>query len=232
MAYTKRKRSYRRRKTPSKNARGSNNKQVSIWSDHSVLEKANRALALVNNVRRFINTEVKHYDTSYTAGGLSTSGQVINLCAPSKGDTISARDGISIKPLHLSIKGSFRGNGADTTPNRIRAILFRGKQENGSVPTTTDVLESQSVYSHKNYTDRFRTKVLYDKIFIPTTRANALAEHPTCEFNLEEKLQGHINFSEASDLIEAGGIYLLLLMDSAVNTSYFTMKTRVTFTDN
>lgn len=209
-----------------------NNNQVTVWSHHSALDKATRALALVNNVRRFINVEVKHHDVSYTAGALSTAGQVFNLCNPAQGDTLNQRDGISIKPLHLSIRGSFRGNGSDTTANRIRVIIFRGKQENGVSFTTTDLLETASVYSFKNYTDRFRTKILHDKIYIPTAKAGTATEHPTCEFNINEKLFGHINFVESASTIENGGLYMLVLMDSGINTSYMTANIRTSFTDN
>ena len=123
MAYQK-KRNYRKRRYKPR-AKGSNNKQISVWSDHSVMEKANRALALVQNVKRFINTEIKSKDVS-SAATYDYNGTIRQLSAISQGDGNGTRDGNSIKPLNLTIRGIMSNNiNAVSTRKRCRTYSSR-----------------------------------------------------------------------------------------------------------
>lgn len=196
----------------------------------TVASTAYTALKIAQGIQRMVNTEVKHTDISYSSGALTTSGQVFNLCAPSKGDTFETRDGISVKPLNLKIQGRFHmGTGVEV--EHVRVIIFRGKQENAVVPVTTDVLDTANVFSFKNYSDRFRTKILSDKIL--TLKPWESTSYGSANYNLSKKLFGHINFVEGADTIENGGLYMLVLSSStATPATYMTVKTRVTWTDN
>ncbi len=221
----------RTRRPAKRGAKGANNKQVTVWSDHNVLEKANRALALVNNVRRFINTEVKHHDVIVTAFRIPLTGNVNNLAVISQGDTSNNRDGLSLKPLNLT----FRATLLHRTPqddSRVRLIIFRGKQENGIAYTSQDLLETDNVLSPKNYSDRFRSKILCDKTF--TMNQMFDASNRSYHFEKVIKMHGHVNYSEGSNAIEDGGIYIMVLSDQTLTAdqpeiSYYA---RLTFTDN
>lgn len=228
MAY---KRKYKRRTTPKK-AKGANDKKVTVWSDHSVLEKANRALALVNNVRRFINVEVKYHDTTGTTVAIPATGTIIGLSDMAQGDGIQNRDGDSVKLLNNVFRATLIEDTVSAYGTQIRLILFRGKQENGSGFSATDILESATVISPKNYSERFRTKILMDKTYSLNASESSTTYQPTKQVNWVNKLIGHVEYATASTSIESGGLYLLMLSNQTVNTPSINYHNRLTFTDN
>lgn len=231
MAYRKR---YRKRRTYKKKAKGASNKQVTVWSDHSVLEKANRALALVNNVRRFINTEIKHKDVTSSAT-YSYNGTLRDLSAITVGDTEQQRDGQSVKPLNLTVRGLLTGDSSGANC-QIRVIIFRMKQENGVTPTAADILENTGsanvIFSPKNYTDRFRSNILHDQVYCINQQLSTIAS--TKYFEKVIKMNGHISFDGTGTTRENGGIYMFIFSNRAPASAEPTVSftSRLTFTDN
>ena len=120
----------RYRKKYTKKAKGANDKTVTVWSDHNLMEKANRALNIANKVYRFVNTEVKYFDT-ITTSNVPSTGTINGLTIVPQGDTAQTRDGQSIKPLNLVIRSYLNKNTGSTVTDLVRVIIFRGKQENG-----------------------------------------------------------------------------------------------------
>lgn len=228
------KRRYKKR-TYKRNAKGANDKSVTVWSGHSVLEKANAALSLASKVYRFVNTEVKFHDVTQTGTAIPNTGSINGLSAITQGDTSLTRDGQSVKLMNLTIRGFITTNQSQPYPQITRIILFRGKQENGVGFSATDILETASVISPKNYTDRFRTKILYDQTFYQNQGAGlSAAAFGTLSrpFNINLKCQGHVNFAGSSTNIEDGGLYLLYLSNQATSTPTITYYSRLTYVDN
>lgn len=221
-------RKYRKKYQPK--AKGANDRSVTVWSGHSVLEKANKALNLASKVYRFVNTEIKFHDVTTTATAIPNTGTINGLSAVAQGDGQSTRDGDSLKPLHLTIRGSVTNNTTNNRTTLARIIVFRGKQENGVGFSATDILETSTVYSPKNYTDRFRTKILMDKV-IPVPPNNNNSYSPKL-WNFSTKIIGHVNYSAASTSIEDGGIYILYLSDQATNPPTMDYYARLTYVDN
>lgn len=231
MAYKKR---YRRKKTYKPRAKGANDRTVTVWSGHSVLEKANKALQLASKVYRFVNTEIKFHDVTTSATAIPNTGTINGLSAVPQGDGQSSRDGDSMKPLHLTVRGYLVSNQANAYPQIVRVIVFRGKQENGVGFSATDILETASVLSPKNYTDRFRTKILYDQTFHlnqPGLTAAAYGEISR-PFNINMKIIGHTNFTATSTSIEDGGLYILYLSNNVTNLPTMDYYSRLTYVDN
>lgn len=226
MAYKKR----YTKKRYTKKGKGAKDKTVTIWSDHNVLEKANRALNLANQMYRYINVEIKHHDVTQVGTAIPSTGNIIGLAAVPQGDAFDNRDGSSIKVLNLTSRMSFVSSVSATSGTLVRLILFRGKQENGVGYSATDILEAATVHSPKNYTDRFRTKILMDQTFALNNQSTS---HALTRFMTKvQKLQGHVSYDDATTNIEDGGLYMLQLSNQGVNTPNITAHHRLTFTDN
>lgn len=225
------KKKYKKRRTYKKKAKGANDKTVTVWSDHSVLEKANKALNLASKVYRFVNTEIKYHDTIVTAGVVPNTGTINGLSDMAQGDSSQDRDGMSAKLLNLTLRGYLQHNAASAFQNHVRVIIFRGKQENGTGFAATDILETATIHSPKNYTDRFRTKILYDQLHsIPLIYSGNNSRKIIPPVNI--KLNGHVNYSGVTTAIEAGGLYILYLGSQATNTPTMYYHARLTYVDN
>lgn len=231
MAY--RKRRYRKRRYKRK-AKGANDKTVTVWSDHSVLEKANKALNLASKVYRFVNTEIKFADTVATPLTIPNGGggaSITSMHTIPQGDGQSTRDGDSLKPLHFTFRGRLIGNSNVSNTIPVRIIFFRGKQENGVVPTGADILATQDLVSPKDYDERFRSKILYDKVHQLT--ANYSGQIVSKMIYFQVKMDGHITYSAASTNVENGGLYMLALSNQGVgNEPTMNYRARLTYVDN
>jgi len=187
---------------------------------------AEKALALGMKLKRMINVEYKFYDIS-AAPTVSNTGTVYNLFSPTQGDGVTQRDGDSVKVLSLSGRIHMLMNAA-ASASLMRVIIFRGKQENAVSYTTTDILQNASILNPKNDSEKFRSKILYDKIFTLTTGDRTRNQPGNWYF----RLNGHVNFVNGATTVENGGIYMLLISNEAVNTPTFSYYLRTRYTDN
>ena len=233
MAYNKRK---YKKKPYKRRARGANDKTVTVWSDHSVLEKANKALNLASKVYKFVNTEVKYFDTEQYQIAMPATGNVVGLTTVPQGDGQSTRDGDSLKIMGLTIRGHVTSDASVSKPTNLRIIIFRGKQENGVGYSLHDILENPAsaslseVYSPKAYDERFRTKILHDKTY--TINETLTTQAKGFNFSIQLKPGGHVNYSAGTTSIENGGIYMLTLSDNATYPPKISYLSRVTYVDN
>lgn len=193
------------------------------WRNRST---AAAAMALALKTARMINVEIKNFDHTNTNATINTAGFIQNLFTPAQGTLSNERDGDSSKILRVSGRLVFQMNNS-ATKTQIRVILFRGKQENSNPYGMGDVLETVSVVSPKNYHDRFRTKIIYDKLYHLSNNGNS---NLALDYNF--KLYGHVNFENGTQDIENGGLYILFLSNEPTNVPTLTSYLRTTFTDN
>jgi len=209
-------------KTRAKKTYGKAKKAYAFGKKHE--NTARKALKLAMSIKRAINTEYKYFDVTATALP-STTASFINLCQPSQGDSVVQRDGDSIKLARMSGRIILQKNSAATITT-LRCILFRGKAENAVSYAGTDLLETISVVAPKANHEKFRTKILYDKIYTLNADKSVLT------FDWNFKLFGHCNFTAAGTNVEDGGLYLMLLSSEVANFPSFNYYFRTTFTDN
>lgn len=225
-------------KKPSKKAKGAKDKTVTVWSDHSVLEKANRALQIAQNIYRFVNVETKYWDITGLAQNIPDTGAMIALSSITQGTTVNSntlREGTSVKPLNLVLRFKLNRNTVGGANHQnVRLIVFQAKEENGSTPTVANILENTgttySLISPKNYDDRFTTKFLLDKVYplvYNTNQANKC-------YSMTFKLSGHINYDASTTTPQTGGYYLLMFGSESSGANYPTIDyySRLSFTDN
>lgn len=228
MAYRKRyykKRPYRKRRQYKK-------RQPNTWG--RVSRMASDGFFLAKKLARLVNVEQKLHEVSLGSTAASTSGLLWPIAhntasytnAITQGDGFSTRDGASVKPMHLKIKGSIWTNSALTSGARLRFIVFRHKNANDQTIFPTTYLDSASVTAFKNWSNRFHFKTIYDHTYNLNANSNEITG---LDINL--KMFGHIQYSDNSDLIENGAYYILAIADSssALNMSW---NARLTFVDN
>lgn len=193
----------------------------------------NSMMYTAKHLARMVNTEVKQF--LYSSDATTTwSGTVYNVFQPAAGTGESQRIGSSCKPLHLTIRGVINVAVAGNEQQLCRVIIFRGKNENGVAYTPSDILESSAVGTAfapvctKNWDDRFRTKILYDKTFVVNKTAAATEK----QFKFSKKLFGHTQFHAATTDVENGGIYVLTIADTAANGPHAAFYMRTSFSDS
>lgn len=220
MPYRKYNRPYRRRryyrKPPQKPMR------------YKVADTAYKAYVMGRKAMRIINSEVKVSNTSSSYSPSST-GAVVDLSSVAQGDTDNTRDGDSIKPLNLTMRGLISADASVTNNGAtfVRVVVVRAKHERGTSPTWASVFGSASTLAAKDHDNRFETKILYDRLF--SLDAN---KGSTLTFNKIIKLDGHIQFDGGASTIRNGGIYLMHMSNVATNLPSLNVNTRLSFVDN
>lgn len=190
-------------------------------------------------VLRLINVEHKHKVIAFSKS-VDSNGICIPLFhndashthAISVGDSHYERNGNSIKPLTLTVKGTCwvpKSTTAASGGDTLRVIIFKHQQNNGQTVNVTDYLQSNNVRDFKNYDNRFQFKTLYDKIFNLTGTESGLRN-----MNTFRKLFGHMTYTTGSDDIETGAYYMILLSTTSTvgNMPEVRVHARLTYTDN
>lgn len=156
--------------------------------------EAKQALVLAKRVARIVNSEHKYTYTVYN-NNVSWTGDMVNLCIPTQGLTTNNRIGNSIKLMRLSGRIALYKN-TSASQTLLRCIILRGKNENGTTPTVTSVLDNtlggQIVLSPKWERNLYDTKIIYDKTYV----LSADRTHMVLNWNF--KMFGHINFQTGS----------------------------------
>lgn len=117
--------------------------------------------------KRALNThsETKHYYSYGTGSSVSTAGSVVDLCAVSRGDADTERDGDELEKYGLLLRA--RIISADYV-NAFRIIIFQWKP-NDTTPSVANILVDtvnnpwMSPVNHDNEGSMFR--ILYDRTY-------------------------------------------------------------------
>lgn len=231
MAYRKtyrrksyRRKTYRRKRAPPKD---------DVWA------VAKGAWNIGKKVLRLINVEHKHKVIAISRS-VDSNGVCIPLFhndatyshAVTQGDAKDQRNGNSIKPLTMSMKGTCwvpKATTAASGGDQLRVIIFKHQQNNGQTVGVTDYLQTNNVRDFKNYDNRFQFKTIYDRTF----NLNVLVNNMN-SINFTKKLFGHMTYETGSNDIETGAYYLLLLSTTNVagNLPEIRAHWRMTYTDN
>lgn len=188
---------------------------------------AYKAFRIASRLADVVNTEYKihDYQATYT-NTITYGGTVSSLVAIGQGAAQSQRVGDSIKLQNLMLRMSL---GELTNKHRLRVIIFNDKNGD-TVSTAADMLQTTgsaySVISPKYYPERFRTKILYDRVF---------SFDADEEFQVYRKLiplNFHVNYSPGTTSVYTNNLKILLINDSATGVGDHRVFARITYTDN
>lgn len=198
----------------------SNQPRATKQSDKHILQLVRRELSQ--------NEEPKHFDVlSSGTAGIAGSG-VLYLSSMAQGITDITRVGDRI--VLKSLEARFDLVVADAT-NFIRLILFQWVGDAVSdVPTIAAVLESTPYYlSPFNWDQRGKYRVLHDE------SVALMGVGPVTYISKKIKVGcpvKHQQFLNASTNIESGGLFALVMSDSAAAAHPgYDLYTRVSYTD-
>lgn len=212
-----------------KRPRKKNAKQAWYDKKYSTIDVALKALNGVNQIRKLINVERKYHDQTATTA-ISTTAQVVHLSGIAQGDTVTDRDGNSIKPQYMKVNFVCHASSA-AGQSLGRILIVRDKQqEEDAAPLITDVLDSASLTSQLHYSHKQRFNILYDFGFATN---NSGGDPTTFYKSFTLPMTGHIRYNgTASTDIQKSGLYLMYFGNQGTNTSSMDFKSRLVFTDN
>lgn len=216
-------------------------KRMPIWAVNpnpglkAIFNASQQALSLAKKTQRLLNVEYKFHDVVLTASGgssgtgVSDNGEVHDLLQIPQGDSQENRNGNSIRLKNINIKGTVSLAGSATF-SRVRIMLVRDSQPNGTTPAFTHVYETSDIdrlFRNRNAPGRFKVlKTWFTKV---STNAGENVGH----FSLFYKCNDKIQWASGGTADPYNTSYLLLLIsDQASNEPAFDIQSRATFIDN
>lgn len=188
---------------------------------------AKRAMKTALYVKSLINVEKKAYDLSAQTPVTSSTGSITNLAPITQDDTITGRDGNTIKLKSVYFKAVLlRHDSSTSTYFRMCIFIDRANNDN-TTPTITDILDTSSYLSALNLNNRKRFLVLFDKL----VTLDSLTKK-TKAFNIYKKLDFKTVFADNSAIPSSNGLYLLCLSSESSYAPSLVFTSRVRFLDN
>lgn len=182
---------------------------------------------------KMMNVEYKVLDTQITFTAISNTPTIVQLTNLSQGDGQSNRDGNQVKITRINWRYTYSVN-ASAVFSFLRVILVLDRQTNQAIYTAGNLLQdvtiNDAIVSAKNLDNKFRFKVLYDKVhsMSPTHRTCGNAKYNK---NVEIKIRYDANAGDITDLT-SNSLSILLVSNEVTNTPSITSFMRLRYVDN
>lgn len=193
----------------------------------SVAQLAAYAAKGVSMMKGIINSELKRYDAVFNLN----PGQVASvnvLTATAQGDDADNRDGNSILGKYLSFRmdGVMNTNATETV---IRIMVFVDTQNQGALPSASEVLQSPSnTLSPLNIDNTQRFTILLDKYILLSDNGDRVIVR-----KFYVPLNFHLRYTgSAASTYNKNNIFMLTQSDEATNTPVVNIYSRLAFYDN
>lgn len=192
----------------------------------------------VQKLKRIVNAEYKHHPFTEVNILANQAWGIRALSNIQQGDNQEQRDGISVKPLNLTIKVQMKVTSGTKDNSFIqRIIILRGKHENGDgltelIQAYEDGVAGIDDYQRfKRIASRFNSKTLHDKYY-KLEATNTVSSQCERIFQFNIKLDGHIGFGTGTNNPQNGGLYMLFAANETDVSSVMNINSRLSFTDN
>ncbi len=195
---------------------------------------ANKALWLAKKGLRMLNSEIKNHDVQLTNQAISTTSTISQLTNIAQGDTVSTRDGNQVKLISLDLKYTLVLN-ASATSTFVRVMIVHDSQTNQAIYTEgmllDDVSGSDGIVSMLNRDNKFRFRVLYNKVhslFAASAKGNSFTK-------VHKDLVLRIRFDASTPAIAdltSDSLSILYVSDQGTNTPVVTQFCRLKYVDN
>ncbi len=187
----------------------------------------------VFKLKRMINVEYKNFDIQLTNGTATSAGAIQQASNIGQGDTTITRDGNQVKALSIFFRCNVKMN-ASARASSVRIMLVLDKQTNGAIYTMADLLldvtADDIITSPLNIDNKFRFKVIYDKVFSLSITGTQLIN-----FKKYFKINLPIRFDAAAATIAAvtsNSLSIVRITDEDINLPTVTYTHRLRFVDN
>lgn len=195
-------------------------------------KKYNKTMYKTNTMWRAIERKAKDFVVADAA--VSSSGTITLINGMVKGDTISTREARKINQYLFYYKAFAAVNQTTAEDTIVRLMIFVDTQHNGgSDPAVTDVLRAATPISLLNFDNRFRFKVLSDKLVtLSVAGPNILKwkKYIKIPKSCQNVIYDDGNVGDATDIIK-NALYMLVVSD-ATNEPELRVDGRLRYTDN
>lgn len=195
------------------------------------------------SIKKYISKTVEHKykDTDRASTTVDATGNVYCLSVIPQGDTDSQRNGDSVMPVYLRVKGSCHG--ADSS-NVMRVILIRWHPDSASVgdPALTDILQStilsttNAPYAPYIHDKRNQFTVLSDRRYtlMGSVDSSKYISSFDIKVNLKRrKLMKKLIYTASDGTTGTDQIYICALSDStATSHPAIAFTSRLSYTDS
>lgn len=186
----------------------------------------NYAVSGVNLLKGLVNVE-KHLHNKVHNPSIPSAGTVALISDIAQGDDVADRQGNSILMKYIEFKYTIQIN-ASATATTVRLMLIVDKDNQGSSPSPTDILDFASEVSPLNTDNASRFWVLADKMYALSINGDrVVTDHVFRRCNFHTKYSG----ANSTDT-KANNIYLLTVSNEATNEPTLQGYTRCAFYDN
>jgi len=206
-------------------------KRSRAWGARGRAKLPIRNAAKIRRIQEGYGHEMKTHDLFNNTAG-STTGVIFGLSLIAQGDTSLSREGLQIKPKNMQYRFRITQNTGATT-SFVRIMIFRDKDQTGvSLPTVTQLMESDSVDSFTEHDTRPRFTILRDMV-IPMSINGASRVH---------FIKGMINLGKRSKIWYLGtaasqgsqgknNLYCYVVSSEAVQTVNLSLNFRLRYTE-
>lgn len=191
------------------------------------LSTAAKALRIATRVASMVNVEYKYIETDVTGSVCNYNGNIFDaLCLPPQGNSVNQREGDSIKMKNLTIEGTLYRNTIDEI---VRIIIFLDKDDTITNPASfwEGIGAPNVVLADKNQDNKFKTKVLMDKMFTITSMFNLK------KFKWVVPINTHLHFEKGSATdVTNNQLKMIVFSQAATNGSFLSYHSHVSYVDN
>lgn len=187
----------------------------------------------MNEIRKLINVEEKYVDLTGNPN-FDYTGTAVYLSGLSQGDTVSTREGNSIKIQKIKFNYNLVWS---TGLTQARVLIVRDLQNQGATITCNDVLESTgNVYAPLSMIDYINGPLQNKRFSIVYDNMTTLDQyHPVKSFQFESSHDCHVYFRDTGSTVASAGngsYFLLIISNVLASTPNINFYWRMEFTDN
>jgi len=192
---------------------------------------ATRTWRGLNEIRKFINIEEKHFSLASTLSGAVPAGALTYASGIAQGTDLSNRIGNSLKVQSLHLMGRVAINPSATTFSVVRIILVRDNENPGSNPGVADIVDTVNTpITFVNYVNRKRFSFVFDELVVVDKTGN----YSAC-FRASVPFERHIFYRSTGNAVGSaaeGALFWLAISDESTNTPDIKVNLEFSFTDD
>ncbi len=183
----------------------------------------------MNRIERGFDKELKTFDTN-TDTTRNTTANIFNLSNMAQGDTSITREGLQIQPRSLAFKLWVTPH-ASATASQLRLIIFKDREQHGTVPTVEEILEAEDHDSFPEHDTRPRFK-FYRDIQVLIDNISHKQDYITgfIKFGKKAKIW-YLGTNAQQVAMGKNTLYVLTISNEATNVPSYTLNTRLRYVD-
>lgn len=189
---------------------------------------AMQALSLAKYVVGLVNVERKFKDIAHS-DTVTLTPQYFYLTDINQGDTDVSRDGNQVRLKSIQFKGQLTWNSGSMDTQRVRMLLVRKKDTNGSNPGSNDILVGDAIDDYYAKNEIFNYQILIDKTY-------SLSEQkPIINIKWFKKQSAIMRYSTSGEAVvsqQRNGYFVMFLSTDSTTPPTFIGSSRATFIDN